>query len=717
MSDLEILLEQSPDEINLFVNNHPVGEVGAIYLQRHISMRPAVQLLELKGSTIGPKGAEYLASALSKHKSLRHLGLARNGINTSGAQAIFKALLGSQCIETVDVEWNCLQDPAAIALAKLIESTNSLVAVTLERNDIRCEGVAALASVLATNRSLRNLNLGFNKIATQGAARLGEMLAVNSTLLTLNLAMNGIYPDGARTLAEGLTANTTLRSLNLQSNMAIDAFADLGAAGVMRYSSAVKELNFSSNRLQSPLAVGFAAGLRTAKGLIAISLAKCAIGEPAITPVLEALSTLVSLVTVDISQCGLSAASATLIATLLSSCPSVRSLYMDDNRVESTGGEIIGEAIARSSALTVLSMNGCLIGPDGVRAIADSLRSRRGLPVQELRLAHNQMGDDALYILGDVLNMRMGEGECALEALDISGNNLTGRSCSSLARVLKLHAKLASVTIRDNKLCEELGGISFLTLDRAIAYAGKDVLNRVQSNSNLPGAPGSNSSSGGYAQGSGDASATAAAAAAAVAAAAVYSNFNGTSAVFMGSLATVDPGAMPPTATAKQRSTSAFSTHKLLPPDHHDAAALKPRRPSPIRQLGESVPESNALTIKAKVDASSHQIAASMREEIVPGLAPSLQVTKYRTQLHDVDNNVMLLPMNETQLRLKFTEFDTQCVGYLDANEFAVAYHRMDLVAVDPTGKRAKRLVKELAKDGKIYFEQFSVLMLRLINS
>lgn len=118
------------------------------------------------------------------------------------------------------------------------------------------------------------------------------------------------------------------------------------------------------------------------------------------------------------------------------------------------------------------------------------------------------------------------------------------------------------------------------------------------------------------------------------------------------------------------------------------------------------------------VASPSTRVATIQRTSDVycPGETPTVPAIKRRHELHRVDENVGLLPVTETQLRQKFSELDRNNDGYLDLEEFTRVYSSYQLVGLEDQDKHLRPLVQKYGKDGKIYFEGFSILMLRLVN-
>lgn len=672
MASLEAVLDQDPNNVNLFSAGIKVGEVGAIQLQAHLRLHPQLTLLELKGSMLGRRGVEHLCQALRNHPGLRHLGLGRCQLDSHSASAVL-VVMSTMGLHTLDLEWNSLGDPVAFALATYLRGPKAtLLSVNLERNELRSEGASALAEALTVNTSLRNLNLAFNRIGGHACGAVRDMLKVNRTLLTLNLSMNAIYHDGAVLLAEGLCANKTLLSLSLQSNQALESFASLGAE--MVWSPQLRELNFSLNRFPGNVGASFAEGLRSATGLVALSLAKCHVGEPGIAPVLEAIGYLPRLQTIDLSNVLMTERSAEGLSRLLVQCPNLCKVFLDGNRLGRIGADTIGNALHHCFNLTLLSLNGCDLGPRGVQSIALGLTSKRGLPLRTLRLQNNRMQNFGCVAVCAALSYALEEGEGSVEELDISeANSVTGECCQFLARVLHCNPKLSSVTVRGNQLADDVQA-SYLDLARALEFTAGVI-----------GDP--------------------AAEQLALAAHETKSTFNVSKEVFQAPRANFNS------------TTDTVLGSLSMGPGHETAASFTEHMYSKEARLLSLREGSDTIVSAMAAGRNAGDLVIDSDRTYLAGLSPINVAVKRAHELHRVEDNVSLLPITETQLRQKFSELDRNNDGYLRADEFANIYSSFQLVSVDPTGKALQTLVKKSAtRDGRITFEAFSMLMLRLVN-
>ncbi|CUE71409.1 cyclin domain protein, putative [Bodo saltans] len=700
---LEKALEEEPIHVNLFLYGLCIGEVGTMELQSHIFKYPNIRILELKGSTIGRRGAIHLAKCLPSSQ-LSHLGLGRNSLDVQAATTVIDSLVGVP-LETLDLESNALPDAVAVSLANLLAKTKTLASVTLERNDLRSEGISAIANALRENTSLLNLNLAFNRCGAAACEALGDMLEVNKTLLTLNVMQCSVTVEAARHIARGVTANHTLQSLNLQLNQAIDAFSGKSAGGAqypVSLNASLRELNFGSNRISSYAVESFGRVLGGATSLVALSLGKCLFGEPAVRHIIQNCALLTNLVTLDLSNCLMGAASGELLSNLLTRCPNIHSLYLDDNPLGRFGIEAISAGLPFCRALVCLSLCRCDIGKEGMPALATALRKRSGLPLRELRLSSNHLGYDGLLLLCDALVNMRDDSSQYLEALDLSDNGIGGRTCAYLAAVLQAHRNsLLSITLRDNPISEEMKQ-NYLTFESALAYTGgiisdptlklgqqegqgvKATFEMDKTQRGGPTSPaGSPTRTGALSSGLKSPSSPQQQ----TALQRKYSNFNGSSATALGSN---DLEVLPSSPGGRRRSSVA----------------------SPDRRL--SVVPQEATVVEEPVPAASPITAAN--EAYIPGFSPIVPQFKQRHMLHDVEENISQLPISDTQLRIKFTQLDASCVGYLTVSSCLQALRDLDACVMDFTSRKLKERAMQLCPDGRVTYEKFCLLVLPLVS-
>ena len=773
-TELERALQEKPEEVNLFLTGVPIGHLGAHTLQKHLERTPRLTILELRGSQIGHQGVLHLASGLKSHPSIAHVGIARNGADPGAVNTLLTALTGTT-LQTLDLEWNAVDNSCAATLATLLRHPDcQLAAVSLERNDIRADGACLLADVLGAaadrtgpfggspprmNTSLCNLNLAFNRCGARGAQALGAMLKHNGTLLTLNLSTNDIMLEGARGLVQGLVENDTLRALNLQGNQAFAAMGELGRA--MRFSPALKELNLFSNRIHTlPMAKGFGEALQDGRHIMGLSLGKSFAGDALMAPILNGIAFMVNLSTLDLSHATLSHVSGAPLSAVFATCTNLQTALLDDNRLEAEGLANMASGIVHATSLTYLSLGGCHIRSDGLRALAGALKSRRGLPMRRLILNRNSIDSEALITLGESLSTSNG-----LTELDLASNQLSGRSCGVLLRVLDQHRGLPTITVRDNVIAD-LVRQSYVDLEQVrtfLADADPDTTGvnpaSVAAGNNsgsaaAEGGGGNGAPSGGQYPG---ASGGVASGGPVRDLRAMYTNFNSTSQQWhraapevVKSAAAAGTGGG---ASGAMRQSS--STALVAPPDVSavsaanttagvssssgsralvsassrveattaDASSPKPGHRFTHRNKDVSRPRATTAddAQAGDAEAADEATASVVKPKAVRGQnadmpAQPTPFSQRRVQLHDFESNIGDLCISDTQLRLKFAEWDTNRNGYLSIGEFRKHYQASQVARLPEDDAKVERLLAKYGKDGGIHYGEFALMMLHLVN-
>ena len=704
-SSLVELLDQNPTHINLFLLGITIGEVGAMQLQKYLETRPLLQVLELRGSCIGHQGAMCLAKGLRLHPCIQHLGLSRNGLDHLGALAVIKSLHDTP-LQSLDLSGNSLPDAVGLALAEYLTSDGCVLkSLALEENGQRNEGCSAIANALLKNTTLRNLNLANNRCAAQGSVAIARMLESNTTLLTLNLSHNEVPLDGARAIAEAISSNRSLRSLVMHHSPLLKALGERGQNLV--FHEHLKELNLSFSELPPTNAKGLADALQEARHLCALSLAHSQGGDASMSLVLGGVSFMVSLVYLDLSHCAMTVASLTPLLDIITCCTELGTLMLDDNHLGEESAMAMSQVLAKASCLTKLSLRGNRLKGPGMLAILGSLHRRTGVPLESLQLANNGGDADSMIMIFEGLAAANVDNLNLIE-LDVSGNFLSRRLVTICGRVFDRMTRLSCISI-NRTLLSEILQTHLLTHDVVRSLLDDDDLYR----SILDDTGHQDAETAAVSTQKRDAEAamrlkqsrdTTTAARSGADDVALYNNFNGTTSTWHSS----DPTRRAATGTdsAAAATTAVVKAAASLP---------KPLLPSPGKKAAAAVvaPEDSLL------DALSSPI-----QSLAPGLSPigggastSLPSNRRRMPLNDPENNIGNLCVSDAQLRMQFSLWDKDGNGYLSVSEFEPLYAKAAAACVlDSDRKRMRRMVDKYAKDGKIFFDEFCVLMLQLAS-
>jgi Ran GTPase-activating protein (RanGAP) involved in mRNA processing and transport len=679
MEELEQLLARSPEHLNLFTEGLQLGRVGAHALSQHCAATPRLSFLELRGSSLGHQGALHLAKGLDGHPSLTHLGLARNGLDTAAVVALCHALRLAP-LRHLDLEWNSVDNAAAAAVATLLAVDDcSLRTLTLERNDLRAAGAVSLADALRTNTSLVNLNLGFNRVGNSGASALANVLAkYNHTLLTLNLSTNDVAQEGGRALAACLCANKTLRNLNLQGNQCAAALFERREALVL--SDNFRELNMHANKIATP-AVGDDIGhaLQGSLHLAALSFAATAAGDATMAAILSGISFMPAIAVLDLSHCGLGSTCMPLLSDILGACPALHTLLIDRNPIGVQGAQIIATGLKSAAALTCLGIAECGVKSAGMDALTAALTQRAGLPMRSIHARSNDIDTEACCNLCAALMP-----QAALEVLDVADNRIAVRAAPVLLRLLERHRGLTTVAVRDNPIADMM---RTNYVDRHLLAAYLDSSAAAPASSQSP---------------------TGAAAPAAV--------------------ATRPAASESPAATAKSPPRGRANAAAPVPASPTKSINVAEGRGQLVLTRASTAETTTALTswdtqrarsgYTSTVNTSMRrsQPAMATTADRVAGLAviDPVAFNDRRAQLHDVEANAAELCISENQLRLKFLDWDRQGAGRIPTSEFIEKYMTELVVPLPSDRRRITELAGKYAKEGKIGFQEFSILTLQL---
>ncbi|XVQ08378.1 gala protein [Spirillospora sp. CA-255316] len=275
----------------------------------------------------------------------------------------------------------CKQGLGAAGTARLLPAaarSPHAVHVLLGTNAMGDEGARSVAAALRPGHGLETLYLGCNRIRPEGVAALAESLAEDETVHAVWLKRNPVGDEGARALAAMLRRNRTVRTLDLVNT-----------------------------------------GLR-ADGLRALLDALLDRPRP-----LERLF---------LGGNGLSMAEADLLAALIRDA-GVRELYLSANHLGDEGAAVLAGAAMEAGGASRpvrLGLGGNGIGPEGARALAESLEAIESLdlarPPSERALGAppNVTGDEGAAVLAAALP------GSPLRRLDLRRTGITGRGAKTL---------------------------------------------------------------------------------------------------------------------------------------------------------------------------------------------------------------------------------------------------------------------------------------------
>ncbi|GAA2459588.1 hypothetical protein GCM10010191_94860 [Actinomadura vinacea] len=278
--------------------------------------------------------------------------------------------------------------------------------VDLCKQGLGAPGVARLLPAAVASPHAVHVLLGTNAMGDEGARAVAEALRPGHGLETLYLGCNRIRPEGATALAERLAGDDTVRAVWLKRNPVGDEGAR-ALAGMLRRNSSVRTLDLVNT------------GVR-ADGLRALLEALVERPQP-----LERLF---------LGGNGLGIDEADLLAALMRDA-GVRELYLSANHLGDEGAAVLARAAAEAGGASRpvhLGLGGNGIGPEGARALAESLAAIESLdlarPPSERALGAppNATGDEGASVLAAALP------GTPLRRLDLRRTGITGRGAKTL---------------------------------------------------------------------------------------------------------------------------------------------------------------------------------------------------------------------------------------------------------------------------------------------
>lgn len=275
--------------------------------------------LDLSDNALGEKGVRAAGAALQGQTHLRHLALQNDGISEHAAAALHELLASRGSMRCLRLYNNMTGDAGALHIAKLLSQCPQLEDLRLVSSRVQTEGGTALATALSglSGKALTRLDLCDNGLAEECGAPLAAVLTAHPRLSVvllnevslcddgvsalcaglhhhpavsrLELCCNEITPASAKNLAQVLPTLKHLTALRLAENELGDDGVVLLAAALLKASTPLEELDFSTNEVhgRGARAVGRAAASRKCAKL---GLDGNAIGPAALAAVAKAIA-------------------------------------------------------------------------------------------------------------------------------------------------------------------------------------------------------------------------------------------------------------------------------------------------------------------------------------------------------------------------------------------------------------------------------------------
>ena len=430
----------------LGLDNNSIGTGGAKALADCLSNCTNLRNLSLGNNSIHTDGVKALADSLKSCTNLKMLSLKKNDIDADGAKALATCLMQCPNLQTLDLEDNKIGTYGAKALADCLKYCTDLQGLGLLNNSIGTGGAQALADCLSHCTNLKNLILGNNSIGTDGARALADCLNHCTDLRKLFLSNNSIHSDGVKALADSLKYCTNLEILYLKNND-IGADGAFALATCLKQCPNLQTLDLDNNKIGTDGARAFADCLKRCTNLHALQLFNNSIGTGGAQALADCLSHCTNLKNLILGNNSIGTDGAKAFADCLSSCTNLRILSLGNNSIHTDGVKALADSLKYCTNLQILSLENNDIAADGAFALATCLKQCPNL--QTLDLDNNSIGTstDGARALADCLS----HGHFTeLRALYLSNNSIGPDGVKALAEGLKSCTNLEKISLKSN---------------------------------------------------------------------------------------------------------------------------------------------------------------------------------------------------------------------------------------------------------------------------
>jgi Ran GTPase-activating protein (RanGAP) involved in mRNA processing and transport len=477
------LVENSTLEI-LDVSYNAMKKQGATILSEAImqnSKSSNLRIIDVTCNKLGPAGMQAFAKLLAMDQKLEGFYAGRNDLGPEGATSLGNALRVNYSLKEIRLEANEIGNLGAWMLVDSLgeneHRTSAVEKIGLGWNDIGLEGVTGIADALKGNSKLRRIDLTGNKICCEGAKALAESLSYDLSLDELIVAENNIKDDGAYAFALAMGKPTcTLQSLVFHDN----PITSDGLASLQRVPQLRRNLQYWLAQLLREL---------SKSSVSSVQLAERKIGDEElllITDILEECSPIVR--AFWLSGEGLSPRSLVpFFQRAMGESSKIIRLYLKNTRYGDDVARALSSSLRYNTSLEVLSLMDSSISAVGASAIAEGLVNNSTL--RRLNLDRNQIGDVGMSVLGQAIpktslvslsvsrnsltdqSMKL---ECAkcLEELHMNGNQITDMGVLEFCRYLIEGCRLQWLSLRDNQITSRGGEIlkTFLASPAIVEY-------------------------------------------------------------------------------------------------------------------------------------------------------------------------------------------------------------------------------------------------------
>ena len=666
--------------------------------------------LELSRCSVSGSGAFAIAEALSENHTLRYLGLSYSNIGDVGCEEIAEALSRNQTLEVIDLSFCGISDLGTLALAQMLElqleespgrKQGEIRTLILEGNRIGKPGAAALSASLSQTTKVKSLNLQGNRLRESGAVSIAEGIRGNNSLTYINIGANDINPEGGYAIVDALACNSSITALNLQKNRLGASLT--GLASLCKHHPCLKDINISDCCLNASVAEKFSKQL-TSASILSFNLSNNNLGNDGVASLCKALYGKPTRY-IDLGNVGLTSEGIGGVCELINIAPSLQTLVLEGNQLSADSMKEFSRVLKLNTTIDSLSLGETGIGDEGVVHLSKALTNRHKIRI--LDLSDNKITSEGCIMICSVLaKMRR------LSELDLTNNDIRGCSTvnpmQTLSSVFVNNADLRQISLSGCPVSDSFIGGLFTRDDAEEICANIGGLPVVE-----PFSPGDRETKNPDRE-------------------LIRKGDRSQMAVGTASQSLFRPAwtpTIPPPRTYGDEDQPDTDDEDER---HVEDSPLIPGKGSLLHPLypgfgrGRLCSESHCDSLGNICSLPMYQSGmSSFQDEVgVPSSVSLFQNPIRRARSKDpyslgaVEGNIGGFPITEEALKRKFQELDVDGSGYLDYDEFKVIFSNFQNFGLYQSQHEIESMMRKykILDDGKIYFDEFALIMLSLVR-
>ncbi|XP_058626763.1 uncharacterized protein LOC131537397 [Onychostoma macrolepis] len=414
----------------------PAAEKACAYLTKVLGKSPLLlKDLDLSGNKLGDLDGKKLSALLmDSHCKLEKIKLNYCELTEKSCSVLATVLSSKTILKEMNLNNSRLLDSGVKEICEGLKNpVCELNILKLNKCELTEESCSALASVLSSDsNSLKDLDLSNNNLHDSGVNLLSDGLKNNCKLEKLRLSDCSITEEGYKALASALRSNPShLIELDLTGNYP-------GLSGVKKLSDLLQDGHCTVRFLRSPAAEEACEYLTKVLGKSPLLLKQLDLsGEKLGDLDGEKLSALLmdshsKVEKIKLNNCELTEKSCSVLAAVLSSKTILKEMNLNNSRLLDSGVKEICEGLKNPVCeLKILKLSNCGIAEEGYKALASALRSNPSHLI-ELDLTGNDPGQSGVKKLSDLLQ----NPNCQLKTLRLLQSPDADKACKYLAKVL-----------------------------------------------------------------------------------------------------------------------------------------------------------------------------------------------------------------------------------------------------------------------------------------